>query len=124
MTQAIAAAVEQQRATTEEITRNLTQASAGTDMVSSAVGAVQQTAERTHGSAGAVADSASALIDEMEPLKQRTASRSAEHTSELQSLMRISYAVFCLKKKRGHTHRITHSDSRLAERMHHVTKSS
>src|SRR3546814_8447647 len=26
-------------------------------------------------------------------------SRSAEHTSELQSLMRISYAVFCLKKK-------------------------
>src|SRR3546814_6005022 len=28
-----------------------------------------------------------------------TASRSEEHTSELQSLMRISYAVFCLKKK-------------------------
>src|SRR3546814_10558154 len=34
-------------------------------------------------------------------LKQRaeTAARSEEHTSELQSLMRISYAVFCLKKK-------------------------
>src|SRR3546814_3883581 len=39
--------------------------------------------------------------------------RSEEHTSELQSLMRISYAVFCLKKKtdakqqedRQHTHR-------------------
>src|SRR3546814_10330678 len=29
----------------------------------------------------------------------RPASRSEEHTSELQSLMRISYAVFCLKKK-------------------------
>src|SRR3546814_8454931 len=28
------------------------------------------------------------------------ADRSEEHTSELQSLMRISYAVFCLKKKR------------------------
>src|SRR3546814_5573401 len=28
-----------------------------------------------------------------------TTSRSEEHTSELQSLMRISYAVFCLKKK-------------------------
>src|SRR3546814_5422383 len=28
-----------------------------------------------------------------------TMSRSEEHTSELQSLMRISYAVFCLKKK-------------------------
>src|SRR3546814_1585016 len=29
--------------------------------------------------------------------------RSEEHTSELQSLMRISYAVFCLKKKNHHT---------------------
>src|SRR3546814_1643033 len=29
----------------------------------------------------------------------RLTSRSEEHTSELQSLMRISYAVFCLKKK-------------------------
>src|SRR3546814_7615510 len=34
-------------------------------------------------------------------LSQRTmANRSEEHTSELQSLMRISYAVFCLKKKK------------------------
>src|SRR3546814_6551093 len=31
------------------------------------------------------------------------ADRSEEHTSELQSLMRISYAVFCLKKKKKHT---------------------
>src|SRR3546814_8326952 len=30
----------------------------------------------------------------------RATSRSEEHTSELQSLMRISYAVFCLKKKK------------------------
>src|SRR3546814_1546624 len=30
-----------------------------------------------------------------------TLSRSEEHTSELQSLMRISYAVFCLKKKKN-----------------------
>src|SRR3546814_7323068 len=29
--------------------------------------------------------------------------RSEQHTSELQSLMRISYAVFCLKKKQTHT---------------------
>src|SRR3546814_2905374 len=43
--------------------------------------------------------------------------RSEEHTSELQSLMRISYAVFCLKKKNknrkttkyhNHTHNTTH----------------
>src|SRR3546814_9749155 len=31
--------------------------------------------------------------------RQGAADRSEEHTSELQSLMRISYAVFCLKKK-------------------------
>src|SRR3546814_3932673 len=31
----------------------------------------------------------------------RSTSRSEEHTSELQSLMRISYAVFCLKKKKN-----------------------
>src|SRR3546814_1066374 len=30
--------------------------------------------------------------------------RSEEHTSELQSLMRISYAVFCLKKKKSTAH--------------------
>src|SRR3546814_5418433 len=30
--------------------------------------------------------------------------RSEEHTSEIQSLMRISYAVFCLKKKKTNTH--------------------
>src|SRR3546814_9105015 len=33
-------------------------------------------------------------------LNMRTNFRSEEHTSELQSLMRISYAVFCLKKKK------------------------
>src|SRR3546814_5716132 len=32
--------------------------------------------------------------------QQERADRSEEHTSELQSLMRISYAVFCLKKKK------------------------
>src|SRR3546814_10255458 len=32
-------------------------------------------------------------------IRQFTQARSEEHTSELQSLMRISYAVFCLKKK-------------------------
>src|SRR3546814_10817828 len=43
--------------------------------------------------------------------------RSEEHTSELQSLMRISYAVFCLKKKkrkRQQTKQLT-----LSRRQHH-----
>src|SRR3546814_10729039 len=34
-----------------------------------------------------------------------SAPRSDEHTSELQSLMRISYAVFCLKKKKADKHK-------------------
>src|SRR3546814_5142003 len=34
--------------------------------------------------------------------------RSEEHTSELQSLMRISYAVFCLKKKQNTLHYINY----------------
>src|SRR3546814_9185113 len=39
------------------------------------------------------------------PTGNRASGRSEEHTSELQSLMRISYAVFCLKKKK-HIHTI------------------
>src|SRR3546814_6722497 len=42
--------------------------------------------------------SARAVITQAE-----ASSRSEEHTSELQSLMRISYAVFCLKKKKNTT---------------------
>src|SRR3546814_2233480 len=38
----------------------------------------------------------------------RPGRRSEEHTSELQSLMRISYAVFCLKKKTHHTNQNNH----------------
>src|SRR3546814_9874240 len=40
--------------------------------------------------------------------KTRVGRRSEEHTSELQSLMRISYAVFCLNKKTKHVHQTTH----------------
>src|SRR3546814_7559714 len=38
------------------------------------------------------------------PLFTPAVARSEEHTSELQSLMRISYAVFCLKKKKNNKH--------------------
>src|SRR3546814_9289060 len=39
--------------------------------------------------------------------------RSEEHTSELQSLMRISYAVFCLKKKKKH--HINHNNRQITQ---------
>src|SRR3546814_8129858 len=43
----------------------------------------------------------------VEPL-ERVRARSEEHTSELQSLMRISYAVFCLNKKKNQNTSNTH----------------
>src|SRR3546814_2810801 len=39
--------------------------------------------------------------------------RSEEHTSELQSLMRISYAVFCLKKKKSNSYHTCHHEIRV-----------
>src|SRR3546814_7112638 len=56
--------------------------------------------------------------------------RSEEHTSELQSLMRISYAVFCLKKKKTKTKNIKqetnyttkHTLSRQQSTTHHNSK--
>src|SRR3546814_6865276 len=47
-------------------------------------------------------------FSEKELARLRNEGRSEEHTSELQSLMRISYAVFCLKKK---THKTTATQS-------------
>src|SRR3546814_4420783 len=53
----------------------------------------------------AVAPAGSAPADaERRDGSRRGRPRSEEHTSELQSLMRISYAVFCLKKKTTTTH--------------------
>src|SRR3546814_5736344 len=48
----------------------------------------------------AVARRARSRADGWAPACARASDRSEEHTSELQSLMRISYAVFCLKKKK------------------------
>src|SRR3546814_7257309 len=45
--------------------------------------------------------------------------RSEEHTSELQSLMRISYAVFCLKKKKKHRDSQNY-DTRIANNTKHT----
>src|SRR3546814_4817958 len=53
--------------------------------------AVPQTSDRTAVSA--------ARADYETQVRRARSKRSEEHTSELQSLMRISYAVFCLKKK-------------------------
>src|SRR3546814_10877170 len=50
-------------------------------------------------------------------LQPRRFGRSEEHTSELQSLMRISYAVFCLKKKKKRTKNTTTMNRRTHDRV-------
>src|SRR3546814_9827393 len=45
-------------------------------------------------------ETTAALIPELEQALMTQENRSEEHTSELQSLMSISYAVFCLKQKK------------------------
>src|SRR3546814_8217066 len=57
---------------------------------------------------GRKADNTAQLADRLLPIldpadEDIVIERSEEHTSELQSLMRISYAVFCLKKKKKST---------------------
>src|SRR3546814_10607747 len=54
-------------------------------------------------------------------IRTRSIRRSEEHTSELQSLMRISYAVFCLKKKKTEQHKMpmTHIHKRCHNRFKH-----
>src|SRR3546814_1152483 len=58
----------------------------------------------------------------IDPNNMRAAERSEEHTSELQSLMRISYAVFCLKKKKHHKHMTTQAHTTLTDRTNIMYK--
>src|SRR3546814_2534302 len=53
-------------------------------------------------------------------LPDRIPTRSEEHTSELQSLMRISYAVFCLKKKTKQNNNILETSYQLKYQYHTV----
>src|SRR3546814_10891132 len=54
--------------------------------------------------AGFMRMEASTLTRNLQPLAAQGLLRSEEHTSELQPIMRIAYAVFCLKKKQKSQH--------------------
>src|SRR3546814_7090602 len=60
--------------------------------------------KRAVGHAACRADATASRIERSGALSPKKEIRSEEHTSELQSLMRISYAVFCLKKKKNNEH--------------------
>src|SRR3546814_696565 len=66
--------------------------------------AAAMTSETKDDAAGVLADVRGRILR-----AANDAGRSEEHTSELQSLMRISYAVFCLKKKKSHIRTIPHN---------------
>src|SRR3546814_979831 len=64
------------------------------------IGTVYETIRRINRQVGELISDQFELIEDGEHIKRvLDEKRSEEHTSELQSLMRISYAVFCLKKK-------------------------
>src|SRR3546814_2929360 len=54
--------------------------------------------------------------------RRRPRDKSEEHTSELQSLMRISYAVFCLKKKKKNTQKLSRAENHLYARSYKNTE--
>src|SRR3546814_7163229 len=62
--------------------------------------------------ASPMASSDSSFAESRNPqvLTRTTSARSEEHTSELQSLMRNSYAVFCLKKKKEKNKTVPHNN--------------
>src|SRR3546814_4400669 len=56
--------------------------------------------------------------------RSRRVPRSEEHTSELQSLMRISYAVFCLKKKKDTSNNIQTAKKDTTQKRAKISKQS
>src|SRR3546814_9266987 len=63
--------------------------------------ALAEGSAETVGRSGAPKAAVQQAIRRSVPWPREATPRSEEHTSELQSLMRISYAVFCLKKKKN-----------------------
>src|SRR3546814_6308577 len=67
--------------------------------------------ERQQPSASIILTVAGTGLDHQQVTSIQHLVRSEEHTSELQSLMRISYAVFCLKKKNTYSKRLTYTNN-------------
>src|SRR3546814_1452214 len=64
---------------------------------------------------------AAVLADVVVPV---ASGRSEEHTSELQSLMRISYAVFCLKKKNKQSPHTNHKSTSTSKTSHYQSSNT
>src|SRR3546814_10305356 len=89
----------------QSVSNHSIRAATGIDHTAGAVSAQSWFPDDLHPSRHSVVDGYAAVTrGQSVPVRATcahpTQSRSEEHTSELQSLMRISYAVFCLKKKK------------------------
>src|SRR3546814_1172820 len=84
---------------TDQVTQGLQDAiEAGTYVVGTKLPSGKELG-KIYGVSQAVIREVTASLRSQGPIDSRQGSRSEEHTSELQSLMRISYAVCCLKQK-------------------------
>src|SRR3546814_4629462 len=88
--------IDEERGYPEEFVRALTEA-----------GWLAALIPQEYGGSGLGLTEASVIMEEINRSGGNSGARSEEHTSELQSLMRISYAVFCLKKKKSPENRHT-----------------
>ena len=92
-TEQVASAMQQMEASAQEVTRNAELAAEGTRDADKEAEAGKQIV-------GLTVESINGLAQEVENASGVISQRSEEHTSELQSHSFISYAVFCLKKKK------------------------
>src|SRR3546814_9899344 len=82
------------------------------DAATMVVGMIETPAAAERAAELAAVEGLDCLMVGTNDLRVALAARSEAHTSELQSLMRISYAVFCLKKKTSYNNNITSNISR------------
>src|SRR3546814_6531774 len=89
--------METQAQTVTAITAAVDETALAADSMSNTIAAIREDTETVASEIDNVGQGFDALDGRLGSLKH--SARSEEHTSELQSLMRLSYAVFCLKKK-------------------------
>src|SRR3546814_3232025 len=93
-----------QAQTVTMITAAVDETALAADSMSATISAIRQDTDVVASEIDALERGFSSVEGKLATLREASAElsrRSEEHTSELQSLMRISYAVFCLKKKKS-----------------------
>src|SRR3546814_2351353 len=89
-----------QAQTVTSITAAVDETALAADSMSSTIASIRNDSGMVAGEISVLSEKFAKMGERLQSLERAASEfRSEEHTSELQSLMRISYAVFCLKKK-------------------------